>query len=267
MAPIIALAGNHDGMVAPNTDAETLQAFLENFCQSEFVITPEAGGLTRTAQIQPGVFFTFEAPFVRILVLYSNTLEDPGVISSENGTYQGVPDAQLDYLQAALKRVKTENYKGALILAHHHPIYAATGARGGSPKMQKQIDDICAQQDVWPHAVLSGHAHDYERFTRERGTAEVPYIICGNGGHALPHFTTKRPAPARTPFSLKQPAGSDAVTLENYDGKNYGYLRIIANATQLRIEYHPSGDGPDVKTPDDFVTVDLVSRKLVHFKG
>jgi hypothetical protein len=27
------------------------------------------GGLSRTAQIQPGVFFTFEAPFVRILTL------------------------------------------------------------------------------------------------------------------------------------------------------------------------------------------------------
>lgn len=67
-APIIALAGNHDGMVAPNTDVPTLQAFLENFCQTEFVVTPEAGGLSRTAQIQPGIFFTFEAPFVRVFV-------------------------------------------------------------------------------------------------------------------------------------------------------------------------------------------------------
>jgi hypothetical protein len=193
-APIIALAGNHDGMVAPNTDATTLKAFLDNFCRTEFVIAPDAGGLSRTAQIQPGVFFTFEAPFVRIPALYSNVLEDPGVISSEGGKYSGVPDAQLDYLKAALSRVKTEAYKGALIIAHHHPIYAATGRHGGSPRMQKQIDGICKEVGVWPHAVLSGHAHDYERFTRERGGAQVPYIICGNGGHALPHFTEERPA-------------------------------------------------------------------------
>jgi hypothetical protein len=30
------------------------------------------------AQIQPGAFFTFEPPFVRIVALYANTLEDPG---------------------------------------------------------------------------------------------------------------------------------------------------------------------------------------------
>ena len=47
-----------------------------------FTVTPEAGGLSRTAQIQPGVFFTFDAPFVRVLVVYSNTLEDPGVIAN-----------------------------------------------------------------------------------------------------------------------------------------------------------------------------------------
>jgi hypothetical protein len=61
--------------------------------------------------------------------------------------------------------------------------------------------------------------------------------------------------------------GSDRVTLENYDGKDYGYLRIVANDKQLRIEYHPAADGPRVKTPDDFVTVDLASRRLVHFTG
>jgi hypothetical protein len=75
-APILALAGNHDGMVAPGVKASTLAAFIENFCASEFEVTPEAGGLSRTAQIQPGVFYTFEAPFLRILSLYSGTLED-----------------------------------------------------------------------------------------------------------------------------------------------------------------------------------------------
>jgi len=80
-APIFALAGNHDGMVAPGTNVSTL-AFLDNFCATDFVVTPEAGGLSRTAQIQPGVFFTFEAPLLRIIALYSNVLEDPGVIAS-----------------------------------------------------------------------------------------------------------------------------------------------------------------------------------------
>ena len=128
-APIVAIAGNHDGMVAPGTNATTLAAFLENFCASEFEITPEAGGLSRTAQIQPGVFFTFDAPFLRILTLYSNVLEDPGVIADQH-----IGHSQLDYLKAALERVKSDGFKGALILAHHHPAYTAAASMAGASK-------------------------------------------------------------------------------------------------------------------------------------
>jgi hypothetical protein len=35
------------------------------------------------------------------------------------------------------------------------------------------------------------------------------------------------------------------------------YLRVIVDAKQLRIEFHPEGDGVTTKTPDDFVTVFL----------
>ena len=97
-APMLAAAGNHDGMISPLAHATSLAAYLRNFCSDPaqgFVVTPEAGGLSRTAQIQPGVFFTFEAPFVRILVFYSNTLEDPGVIADAT-----IGDSQLDFLEA-----------------------------------------------------------------------------------------------------------------------------------------------------------------------
>ena len=57
------------------------------------------------------------------------------------------------------------------------------------------------------------------------------------------------------------------VTFESYDDQDYGYLRIVVTTTQLRIEYHPAPDGATAKTPDDFVTVDLVSRNLVHFNA
>jgi hypothetical protein len=85
-APVLALAGNHDGMISPLAHRKSLEAYLRNFCADPaagFTVTPEAGGLFRTAQIQPGVFFTFDAPFVRILAFYSYTVEDPGVISDD----------------------------------------------------------------------------------------------------------------------------------------------------------------------------------------
>lgn len=53
----------------------------------------------------------------------------------------------------------------------------------------------------------------------------------------------------------------------DYDDRDYGYLRVLVDAKQLRIEYHPAPDGEAAKTPDDFVTVDLARRQLVHFQA
>lgn len=263
-APVLAAAGNHDGMISPLAHATSLAAYLRNFCSDPgggYVVTAEAGGLSRTAQIQPGVFFTFDAPFVRILVFYSNTLEDPGVISDGN-----IGDSQLQFLTAALQRVKSEQYQGALIFAHHHPPYAIGGQHSSSTAMRAQMDAICAKVGVWPHAVLAGHAHSYQRFTRQRpDQSEIPYIICGNGGHNVQPLQAPGGVALRTPQLLGLAAGDDPVTLENYDDQNYGYLRLVVDPQQLRIEYHPASDGVLAKTPDDSVTIDLASRKRTTY--
>jgi hypothetical protein len=278
-APIFAIPGNHDGMVSPLATRPTLQAFYENFCTAgqEPHRTAEAGDLARTAQIQPGVYFTLEAPFVRILGLYSNCLEDPGVISDQGGTYPNVGKAQVAFLTAALNRIKAEKFAGAVIVAVHHPPYVAqmkapgkasrnAGQHGGSLLMLKDIDAVCQQTGVWPHAVLSGHAHNYQRFTRHKDGRETPFVVCGNGGHALVRLTKKGDPAIRVPVDQPTLAhGGDAVTFESYDFTDYGYLRVTATAAQLRIEYHPASDDDESKTPDDSVTVDLATRKIVHF--
>ena len=71
-----------------------------------------------------------------------------------------------------------------MIIAVHHPPYT-TGKHGGSPIMLQEIDAACKATGVWPHAVLSGHAHSYRRYTRTTGNMEIPYVIAGNGGHGL----------------------------------------------------------------------------------
>ena len=133
--------------------------------------------------------------------------------------------------------------------------------------MKRQIDEICAKIGVWPHADLSGHAHNYQRFTRARADGtQIPYVVCGNGGHNVTRLTHYGDPALRAPTVI-QAASKDAdeVTLENYDDQNYGYLRIVVDDTQLRIEYHPATDGPHTKTPDDSVTIDLESRQIVHY--
>ena len=266
--PIFSIAGNHDGMVAPGNTVPPLKAFRDNFCATGLHQTPDAGGLDRTAMIQPGVYFTLDAPFVRILSLYSNALEDPGVISSQGGTVPELSDVQLDFLRAALKRVRSEEFQGAVIIAVHHPPYTTFSKHSGSPLMLKALDAISLETGVWPHAVLSGHAHNYQRFTRATQGMEIPYVIAGNGGHAVAPLQKKGQPPLRVPMQLPQhQQGKDRVALESYDDQDYGYLRILVNSKQLRIEYHPASDGAGAKTPDDSVTVDLESRKVVHFQS
>jgi hypothetical protein len=276
-APIFAVPGNHDGMVAPNSTSSTLAAFLQNFCANGEPPhrTPESGELVRTAQIQPGVYFTFEAPFVRILALYSNCLEDPGVISDQNGSYPSLNDVQLTFLTAALQRIKKEKFAGAVLIAVHHPPYVAVnpsrkmnlGRHGSSPLMLQDIDLICAATGVWPHAVLSGHAHNYQRFTRYLDNRETPFVVAGNGGHALQRLTAHGSPALRTPaIQTALSDGQDKVVFENYDDTDYGYLRLIVNSSQLRIEYHPASDGDSAKTPDDSITVDLATRTIGRYQ-
>ena len=251
-APILAIPGNHDGVVYAKDTATTLQGFLENFCTNAPVQSPDAGGLFRTTMIQPGVYFTLEAPFVRILGLYSNVLEDPGVISGENGNNTILDNRQINFLTAALTRVKTEKYAGAVILAVHHPPFTGGATHGGSQLMLADIDSACTAAGVWPHAVFSGHAHNYQRFTRTVSGVQIPYIVAGCGGHDPLSVMN---GTYRTPFPI-----DDTLTLENYDDMDFGYLRVIVNATTLTVEFHPESDGGTVKTPNDSLTVTLAGH-------
>jgi hypothetical protein len=80
--------------------------------------------------------------------------------------------------------------------------------------------------------------------------------------------TSKHGKTLCTPQIIQKAHGrTDQVVFENYHDQDYGYLRVVANSTQLRVEYHPASDGAQAKTPDDFVTVDLKTRKLGHFSA
>ena len=253
-APVVAIPGNHDGVVYSSDPAPTLDAFLRNFCSSTPVVTPEAGGLARTAMIAPGVYFTFDAPFVRILGLYSNVLEDPGVISGENGTYTTLDQRQVEFLTTALQRIVSENYAGAVVIAVHHPPFTGGTEHGGSPQMLADIDSACTAAGFWPHAVFSGHSHNYQRYTRTVNNAQTPYLVAGCGGHSP--LSSMRDT-YRTPYKI-----DDTLTLESYDDSDYGYLRVVVTAETLTIEFHPEADGGITKTPDDTVTVNLSTRVL-----
>jgi hypothetical protein len=287
-APIFAIPGNHDSFIIPGTaPADTpLTTFTRNFCATVPTITQEAASLHRTAMTQPGVYFTLDAPFVRIIGLFSNALEDPGVISSENGKWSAVPDYQLQFLAAQLQRAKKEKYAGALLLAMHHPPFCyqpapkAAGSGGdhaSSPNMLRQIDTVCQAQGLYPHAVLSGHAHNYQRFTRtiqfSGKNIQVPFIICGDGGHdVLKLVQGKDGQSAQEPqFGLnvdylepsKPAVKAQSLLLNHYDDQNLGYLRITVDDATLDIAFYQVGQGSIAQSRADVVSVNLTSRTIV----
>ena len=253
-APILGVPGNHDGIVYPSDPATTLEAYLRNFCASAAAPSPDAGGLSRTTMIQPGVYYTFDAPFVRILGIYSNVLEDPGVISNQGRTYPTLDQRQITFLTTALKRVKSEKYPGAVLIAVHHPPFTGGSTHGGSPLMLADIDSACKAAGVWPHAVLSGHAHNYQRYTRLVNGLQIPFMVAGCGGHSP--LSAMR-STVRTPYKV-----DSTLTLESYDATHYGYLRVIVNASTMTIEFHPQSDGGTTKTPNDVVTINLAAHTI-----
>ena len=81
--------------------------------------------------------------------------------------------------------------------------------------------------------------------------------MIGNAGHGLSAIKGDKNGPLRTPVEITK----GELWFENYDDKNYGYLRIIADTNQLCIEYHDAN--PAQKSYSDAVTVDLKKHVLV----
>jgi hypothetical protein len=172
-----------------------------------------------------------------------------------------------------------------VLLAVHHPPFSysppkkaggAGGNHGSSSAMLRQIDTICQQQGVYPHAFLSGHAHNYQRYTRTVHFGgkdfDVPFIVCGDGGHNANRLVQGRGGvPAQEPHNganvdyleSKPAVKTGGLLLEKYDDTNYGYLRISVDPQQLRIGFNQVGNGSLAQSRFDLVTVDLASHTMV----
>ncbi len=253
--PIFAIPGNHDGMVfgsSPDTPSvKTLTAFMRNFCAATPGPAEDAGGLMRSTMNQPGVYFTLDAPFVSIVGLYTNVIDGPGVLSTQGGRYPEAGDEQLEFLKAELKRLKPEREAGerAVIVACHHPP-ASVSEHPGSAGLDKDLDSAFEDAGLYPDAVLSGHAHLYQRYTREVGGREIPYVVAGAGG-----FSETHPR-----FPVSAPLTHGEYTLVAAPIVHFGYLTVTVDikAKRLEIDYRPSN--PEVE--GDSVAVNLTTGKL-----
>lgn len=212
--PIFAIPGNHDGM--PAGGRTSLEAFVRNFCAPFARVTLEAGGVARTAMIEPNPYWTLETPFATIVGLYTNTVIG-GLITSE----------QEAWLASEFKNAPANK---ALIVAMNQPVYSATTAKG-SDYLGSVLDRAMLAAGRAPDLVLSAYVNNYQRFSRRLGNngRAIAYIVSGNGGYyKLSRLST----------SVKTPSEVSAnVTLASFDDLRHGFLRLTVNRSTLVEEY------------------------------
>jgi hypothetical protein len=219
----VAIAGNHDSSPSTSDTPGDLTQFMKVFCDKK--PTPLVADFDRTSVTQPYLYYTFEAPFVKIIGLYSNNGEGPGLLDPGDDT------AQLGFLEAEFRRAAAARPGDgrAVLVAVHHPLFSIGKDHGASPTMLDQVDKLMDKTKFIPDAFLSGHVHGFELFIRQYKGQEIPYIVCGTGGynddaHVKDKF--RLPAQFDNGFSLAQ-----------FFDFQYGYMRMTVDKDWLTAEY------------------------------
>ena len=227
---IIAIPGNHDGEALSKEDEPSLDAFQENFCATKAAVPKGAAqsGIYRETVMQPGVYWLLETPFVRIVGLYSNWLENPGFL--EGIANNKTDTSQVDWLGRTLNALSKARTKKGLIIATHHPPYSKSG-HSGSPDLNASIDKACEKAGLYPDLVLSAHAHNYQRYTRRVAGKQIPYVVAGTGG---------MPPQPIIPASGQPVEGCPGVTYEAAVS-SLGYLYVTASLQQIEVEFWKLG--------------------------
>ena len=117
------------------------------------------------------------------------------------------------------------------------------------------MDEACRAAKVWPDIVISGHAHNYQRYRRSLNidgrTVEIPYLVVGTGGFSLSDV------PSGIGINSIGP-DSDRVLYVNAL-KEYGYVRITVDASSVATTFvRTQGNHRDVY---ETVQIDLKSGR------
>ena len=224
-APIFAIPGNHDGDIDPNDpfnkSSDSLKGFVRNFCAQAAILLPEADDAPRHAMTQPNVFWTLSTPLATIIGLYSNVPEG-GRLGQDQTTW-------FEQELAAAPKDR------ALILAVHHPLYSAYGHHPGSQPLISTIEGASKAAHRIPNLILTGHVHNYQRFTGFINGTEVVTIVAGAGGYNQKLHTLSRPMfdPKGVPYQFK----GAPETLDSFNDFQHGYLLIDVGANEITGSY------------------------------
>jgi DNA repair exonuclease SbcCD nuclease subunit len=247
-AEIFAIPGNHDGDTRtrkndPVDKEPSLHGFQVNFCDDG---RHPASGYKQTMD-QPYVYWTLDSSLATIVGLYSNI---DGSLDAEDG---GPQEQWLtDQLKAASEK--------CLIVAVHHAPYSLDSTHGGYPRILESLDNAIAASRRIPDLVLSGHVHNYQRFSRNIDGREIPYIIAGAGGYAHNLKAMHRLQLDENHQQIQVPFQTTHrdLRLLKFNQSDSGFLKITVTADSLVVDYiSVPFEGVADSNPFDSITVSL----------
>jgi acid phosphatase type 7 len=110
--------------------------------------------------------------------------------------------------------------------------------------------------------VLTGHVHDYQRFSAPLyDKKNVPFIVAGAGGYNKRlHVLGKVFQDAKTANQLPVQIQGQPEKLENFNDSDHGYLRVTVTKKDITLDYvtvpDPSNNPKDqFLKPSDSVVV------------
>jgi predicted phosphodiesterase len=252
-APIIAIAGNHDSEVNPESAPyNSLDAFTAVFCAPERGIIPFSGNASRLSMNQPNVYWTLETPLATFIGLHSNTPKF-GIITEEQRAW---------FREELLAAGKLRPEK-ALIVCIHHSAYSADINHGSSIPMIEFLEGAFMETGVRPDVVFSGHVHNYQRFEKHYADGgKVLYVVCGGGGydelHPIAALDDDR-------FNNDNPLFA-GVELLNYCDNKHGFLKVSIERTVAGItiggEYYSIPHEEEVDSDDTAALSDTFKLEL-----
>jgi hypothetical protein len=287
--PIFAIAGNHDGKDRdPDgpTRKSAIHHFLKNFCGLDGGDPSDNRSSSRPPVAQPYPYWLLQTPLAHFVGLYTN-VNNAGQLDNPEG--DGQP--QYHWLVRTLADIKEAGDGKAMFLVVHYPPYSAAAnfLERGDPNLGptprppgKTLESLGVllqrafrDSGQYPDAVLSAHAHHYQRLTYTHADGrQIPYLIVGGGGHIPVEKLSKPCAKGEDgghpelrpqvvfPSGSSLPAG-DRVELAAFNDRDFGFLRVTLDRSRQRLmgEYftaftlEPSSGA--LPTLDDSFTLDL----------
>jgi hypothetical protein len=174
---------------------------------------------------------------------------------------------QIDWFQGELKAAEANK---ALIVTVHHPPFSGDTQHSGSTAVYQVLSASFQAVKRYPNLILSGHVHNYQRFTEivagPNGQIQLPYVVAGAGGYTnLGTLHTINGAPPPSPLQL-----GSGLTLEKYDQTNFGFLRLEISKTQIAGTYlsapYVAGGTPAATVIDSF-TINLTKNTVTTGVG